>query len=147
MKKLLTAVLFFVSLAASADHPIDVSILSLISRPQEFDGKLVRVIGYFRAEFEGDAIYLHKQDYLLFIPKNGLWVDLEVDIRKQAKKANNGYVLLEGVFEAGNQGHLGSWSGAIGKVQRIERHWPPTVPPLSNRSLQPTRASSASSGG
>jgi hypothetical protein len=36
--------------------------IQLIANPQAWDGKHVRVIGFLRLEFEGDALYLHRED-------------------------------------------------------------------------------------
>ena len=38
-----------------AEDPADVSLIQLIANPQMFDGKLVRVIGFLRLEFEGNG--------------------------------------------------------------------------------------------
>jgi len=35
----------------------------LIANPKDYHGKIVRVIGFVRLEFEGNAIYLHQGDY------------------------------------------------------------------------------------
>ena len=105
--------------AASA-QPVDVSLISLIATPREFDGKQVRVIGFARLEFEGNAIYLHREDYLQGVTKNGLWLDVEGVRKKSAASANNRYVIVEGVFSMTDKGHLGLWSGSIQKVTRMD---------------------------
>ncbi|MFG6430443.1 hypothetical protein [Roseateles sp. LYH14W] len=112
--------LFAFATAASA-QPVDVSLISLIATPREFDGKQVRVvIGFARLEFEGNAIYLHREDYLQGITKNGLWLDVEGVRKKSAASANNRYVIVEGVFSMTDKGHLGLWSGSIQKVTRMD---------------------------
>ncbi|WP_347250750.1 hypothetical protein [Zoogloea sp.] len=133
LRRTLFAMLLGLNLSAAAEHPEDVSIIRLVATPEQFDGRLVRVIGYFRAEFEGDSIYLHRQDYLQGITKNGLWVDLEGVKRSTVNQANQGYVLLEGVFRANDHGHLGLWSGSIDRVQRLERWSRPEAPPVKLR--------------
>ncbi|WP_374437918.1 hypothetical protein [Inhella sp.] len=122
MKKVaaLLACLLF-SLPGLAAQPIDVSLLSLIGSPKEFDGKLVRLIGFAHFEFEGNAIYLHREDHLRGIPKNGLWLDVEEMPRKELSKVNNKYVLVEGVFAMEDKGHVNLFSGSIKKVQRLEQ--------------------------
>lgn len=106
--------------SASSAQPVDVSLVSLIATPREFDGKQVRVIGFARLEFEGNAIYLHREDYLQGITKNGLWLDVERVPKKSAASANNRYVIAEGVFSMTDKGHLGMWSGSIQKVTRMD---------------------------
>ncbi|RTL16079.1 MAG: hypothetical protein EKK52_18875 [Burkholderiales bacterium] len=111
----------FAFATAATTQSVDVSLISLIAAPREFDGKQVRVIGFARLEFEGDAIYLHREDYLQGITKNGLWLDVERLPKKSAARANNRYVIVEGVFSMTDKGHLGLWSGSIQKVTRMDR--------------------------
>ena len=58
----------------------DVSLIQLIAQPEKFEGTRVRLIGFLRIEFEGNAIYLHREDFDHGIAKNGLWVDLPIDL-------------------------------------------------------------------
>jgi hypothetical protein len=57
----------------SADH---VSIVQLIANPERYDGKRVQFIGFLRIEFEGTAVYLHREDYEWGIGKNALWINI-----------------------------------------------------------------------
>jgi hypothetical protein len=99
----------------------DVSILKLIANPQAYDGKRVRLIGFLRLEFEGDAIYLHREDYQHQISQNALWINLPHDITKQEQQAvNMHYVICSGVFEASKHGHMGMFSGEITDITRLQ---------------------------
>ena len=122
MKRFAFAGLLVLASIAMAE-PIDVSLITLIAKPAEFDGKQVRVTGFARVEFEGNAIYLHRDDYLYGITKNGLWLDLEMVSSKLAAGADKRYVLIEGVFSMEEQGHFGMWSGSIKHTTRIQP-WP-----------------------
>lgn len=55
----------------------DVSIISLISNPKDFDDKLVRVIGVCEFEFEGYGLYLSSNDYDYGISKNAVWLEFD----------------------------------------------------------------------
>lgn len=103
--------------AAAPDEPSDVSLLQLIANPRDYDGELVRVIGFCRLEFEGNALYLHREDYEHGISKNAIWLDVE----RPASGLSNQYVLVEGVFDAGHNGHMSMFSGSLGKIRRMER--------------------------
>jgi hypothetical protein len=94
-----------------------ISIIQLIANPEKYDGKRVRFIGYLILEFEGDAIYLHKEDYENSIVKNGLWVD--VDRANNWGTYNKKYVIIDAVFDAGNKGHMGMWSGGLKDIRSI----------------------------
>jgi hypothetical protein len=102
---------------------VDVSLIQLIATPLDFDGRLVRVIGYCHLEFEGDALYVHQQDFERAISKNGVWLDLPASPTADRDTLSDEYVLVEAIFSAKDHGHLGSFSGTLTEVQRIHR-WP-----------------------
>jgi hypothetical protein len=103
-----------------AQEPTNVTLVQLIATPEKFDGRLIRVIGFLRLEFEGDVLYLHREDYENAILGDGIWVDTTPAIMKQRATLNMNYVLLEGVFSSGDRGHMGMWSGAIKQIRRAQ---------------------------
>jgi hypothetical protein len=113
---LLAALLWAGSSRAQAADPDEVSMIRIISSPDDWDGRLVRIYGYFVTDFEGTAIYLHADDYENSLYTNGLWVELG-PIRGLIP--SDCYVLMEGVFDADEHGHFGLWSGAITGVTRV----------------------------
>ncbi|MFL5386343.1 MAG: hypothetical protein ACJ8GN_27815 [Longimicrobiaceae bacterium] len=96
----------------------DVSIIQLIARPEQFDGRKVRVIGYLWLEFEGNAIYLSEGDQKHGLTKNGLWVDFARGTLETGREYSGHYVLVEGIFRAGRHGHMSLWSGTIEGITR-----------------------------
>jgi len=52
----------------------DISMLRLIVTPEKYHNKTVQIIGYLNLEFEGNAIYFHKEDYENGSSRNGMWV-------------------------------------------------------------------------
>lgn len=135
MKAIVTRLLVIFALAlctrASAAEPTDVSLLQLIANPRQFHGKLVRVIGYLRLEFEGNALYLHREDYMHAISRNGIWVNLPLKWPHE-KAINNKYVIVEGVFDAKNQGHMGMFSGELSSIQRADQ-WSDPADPITKQ--------------
>jgi hypothetical protein len=103
-----------------AQQPTDVTLIQLIANPEKFDGKLIRVIGFLRLEFEGDVLYLHREDYENAILGDGFWVDVTPTVTKQSATLNMHYVLLEGIFSSSDRGHMGMWSGTIKQIRRAE---------------------------
>jgi hypothetical protein len=99
-----------------------VSMVELLARPEMFHGKRVRVIGYVRLEFEGNAIYLSKESYEAAIAKNALWLDPPIGsaLAKKGAKWGPRYAIVEGRFDATMTGHMGSFSGAITDTTRLE---------------------------
>jgi hypothetical protein len=99
----------------------DVSVIDLIANPTKYDGKQVQIIGFLRLEFEGDAIYLHQEDFEHGISRNAIWIDRPVDLsEKQTAEVNNKYVICQGTFRAADHGHMGLFSGALTSITRLE---------------------------
>lgn len=95
-----------------------VSLLALIQTPEIFHGQMVRVIGLCTLQFEGSAMWMSSEALQQAITKNAIWLSLPQD---PALRQHDGSVMLvEGVFSAENQGHLGLFSGAIEDITRIE---------------------------
>jgi hypothetical protein len=103
-----------------AAQPLDLSLVQLIANPDKYNGKIVRVIGFLKLEFEGNGLYLHEEDYKVHINKNGLWIDPSADMQKRKAKINLRYVVIQGKFNAKETGHMGSWSGSIESVTRCD---------------------------
>ena len=103
-------------------EPKAVSLVQLIANPSEYNGTLVRVIGYCRLEFEGDALYLHREDFEYGITKNAVWLDVESLISTHHRDLSGGYVIVEGAFDSQDKGHMDLFSGCLKKIKRFE-HW------------------------
>jgi hypothetical protein len=102
----------------------DVSLIQLIANPQAYDHKRVRIIGYLHLEFEGNAIYLHREDFDYGLTKNAIWINVPGNMtEEQMKLVNDSYVICTARFRAGRQGHMGMNSGEFYEVTRLET-WP-----------------------
>ena len=120
-------VLFAVSSAAIAagNEPVlRTSIVQLLANPEKFEGKLIEVRGFVRIEFEGDAIYLHKEDYEHGLYSNGMWLGTSECKRLDGTRFDVGYAMVVGRYTSKRRGHMGLWSGAIEEVQSCIK-WPP----------------------
>lgn len=103
------------------DSVQDVSLIQLIAQPEKFQGKQVRFIGFLRIEFEGNAIYLHREDFDHMIANNAVWVNIPRDMTKrQRDDVNMHYVICVGIFRADLHGHMGMFAGEITNVRRLE---------------------------
>ena len=103
---------------ATAQEPQDVSLLQLIANPNQYDGKLVRVIGFCRLEFEGNALYLNQADYEHSISKNGVWLQVGWPVPDNLRAASDEYVIVEATFSVGTPS---SFSGLLTGIKRLER--------------------------
>ena len=96
--------------------------INLIANPDKYDEKKVQVIGYLHLEFEGNGLYLHKEDYDHAITKNAIWVDLgskHPEVR-DLKQYNDHYVIIGGTYDSHMKGHMSLNSGSIKKVTRLD---------------------------
>jgi hypothetical protein len=100
------------------------SLLRLIVRPEDYTGKIVRVIGFGVLEHEGTALYVSEFDGKAPIMKNAVWLDLVPTPQQQ--KLNRRVMLVEGTFNPGT-GHLGMFSGSLKDITRLEPWDIPTV--------------------
>jgi len=103
--------------------PVDVGMVALSAVPERYDGKFVRTHGFLCIEFEGDALYLHEEDYRHGLTKNSLALRLSKSQREQFKALSLKYVLVEGTVYAKGMEQTDMWSGAIGNITRLE-FWP-----------------------
>ncbi len=96
-----------------------VSIIRLIASPEEYDGKSVNVVGFLKVEFEGNAIYLHREDYLKALTENAIQLDMPDP--KVYLKYDRQYVLVEGTFVKCDDARFTcTFSGRIEKIRRLE---------------------------
>jgi hypothetical protein len=98
------------------------SINQLIATPERYDGRRVQILGYIHLEFEGDAIYPHRDDLEYGLTYNGLWVTFSS--RLSHLDCTDAYVVVEGTFTPHKRGHMGSWSGQIDGITRCEKLQP-----------------------
>ena len=103
-----------------------VSLVRLITAPEQYDGKAVLIVGFLRLEFEGNGLYLHEEDYEHGITKNAIWVVRNAKINEQADALNMHYVMLGGTFDASHNGHMRLFSGSLKNI-RSATPWPPRL--------------------
>lgn len=113
---LLALIALLVIPATGAEPAVNVTMTELIVNPEKFEGKTVRVIGFLHLEFEGNVLYLHKEDFDHALLGNGIWVTLKEDREKPT--LSDHYVLLEGKFNSKDHGHMGMWKGALQDIKR-----------------------------
>ena len=103
-------------------NEFDISLIRLIATPEKYDGKQVQVRGYLNLEFEGNAIYLHKEDYSKALTDNGFWVNFSKGIaeKKNLKDYNKQYVIIVGTFDMKSLGHMGLFGGTIKNITRLD---------------------------
>ncbi len=99
----------------------DVTMIQLIATPEKYDGQLVRVIGVGNLEFEGNYISLSKED-LKYHVGNSIWIELgeRAISYEEAQKYNGEYVIIEGIFDKDDCGHMDMFCGSIKNISRYD---------------------------
>ncbi len=117
---LCVALLFGLGDAARSAEIPEVSLIQLIASPERYDGKRVRVEGFALIEFEGNALYFHKEDKDVGLSKNAIWLEVPEEKETKWKLHSGSYVLVVGTFRAANRGHWDMFSGALEGIIRFE---------------------------
>jgi hypothetical protein len=117
---MLFAALVLLPASASPTDIRDVSMIQLIANPERYDGSPIRLIAFMHLEFEGDALYLHREDYEKSLHENAIWIRLTDEQMRTSQKLSGGYVLVEGTFRAKDRGHFGMFAGSVDNIARIQ---------------------------
>ena len=97
-------------------NALSVEFSALLQHPQDYAGKLVRVSGFLRVEFEGKCLYISEEAYLRGGYDACLWVDVPLSMTDFDLRM----VVLEGTFAPESHGHLGLWrKGSILGVRHL----------------------------
>ncbi|MBQ8183560.1 MAG: hypothetical protein IJ025_06655 [Clostridia bacterium] len=99
----------------------DATMLQLITTPEKYDGEFVRVIGVSSYGFEKCCITLSKED-LKYSIGNSIWIELgeNTGFFEELTQYNGEYVIVEGIFDKDDCGHLGQYCGSIKSINRYE---------------------------
>jgi hypothetical protein len=100
----------------------DPTVGQLIARPEVYDGKRVRTIGFLHLEFEGNGLFesAEEAEHDFFA---GIWVEVPDSFANRTTLVNDRYVILEGVYHGGRDGHMGASKGRLDSLVRLDR-WP-----------------------
>jgi hypothetical protein len=99
-------------------------LIQLIANPEKYDGKQVQVVGFLRLEFEGDALYLHEDDYKNGIYGNAIGIGVTKESKWSKDDVNMRYVMVVGTFRAGKSN---LHTGTIVKITNVVP-WPVQTP-------------------
>jgi hypothetical protein len=138
---ILVTVAVAVTTGAAAEPEIErATLLQVLAHPEKYDGKRLQLIGYLHLQFEGNALWLHKEDYDHAIIGNMVSIEVQGEIRKREKELNDEYVMVIGTFDAKDLGHMGLCSGTLKNITSCG-FWPGPGP------AKPKRTPAAEPGG
>ena len=108
-----------------ASEIIDTSITQLVAGPEKFDGKAVRVKGYYHSSQKaGTAIYRTRDDSLIWNVQDSIEIGGYEEGRivvssPSVPEINNHFIEVCGKFVRGPTGDAGMWPGMIYPVYSI----------------------------
>jgi hypothetical protein len=79
-----------------SNEPLDVGMVALLGSPAKYSGKHVRTMGFLLVEFEGNALYLHEEDYRFALMGNAVEIAFSKAQEERFKKLSLTHVLIEG---------------------------------------------------
>lgn len=79
-------------------HALPASIVTLLAQPASDSATRVQVAGFLVLDFEGEALYLHKEDYQEGLTRNAIRVALTPQQMTQYKDFTGSYVWVEASF-------------------------------------------------
>ena len=102
--------------------------MRLLGSGEKYEGILVTVSGFLRIEFEGDALYLHREDYERSLGSNAVSVGLSSQQAQALKKYDRQYVVVTGVFSPCDETRsVCVFSGHIADIGDRIDFWPRRV--------------------
>ncbi len=99
-------------------HGSPVSIVTLLSQADSQKTKRVQVAGFLVLDFEGEGLYLHKEDYEDGLFMNSIYLALSPEQKGQYKALDKTYVWVEASFH-GRRDTEEIFSGELFNVREI----------------------------
>jgi hypothetical protein len=98
----------------------EVQIADLLTTPENFRRTLVRVSGWCRIEFEGDALYPTRAAWETRDTKRAVWLQLGWPVSPEIRALDGARVVVEGRFVPDDHGHLDAFAGSVEEIQKID---------------------------
>lgn len=97
------------------------SLKELLNNPNGFDGKRIRVSGYYHQEYHCSSLTFSQKSRT--DPEQGIWIDNSSTYADTAHidYANDSYVTVEGSFLGRPGGAFGAWLASIERITLIKR--------------------------
>lgn len=92
--------------AVSGGEAVNVSLIQLIANGRAWNGRVVRLQGYCRLEFEDTALYFHKEDSDYLNGENAVWLRVGWPVPQRFAGVKEGYALVGGGHKPAVRGSL-----------------------------------------
>lgn len=101
-------------------HAPTVSIITLLAESAKKIPYRVQVSGFLMLEFEGNALYLHREDYQEGLARNAIRLSLTPEQQKNYKDLAGGYVVVEASFQKRSDSE-DTFTGSLFNVRQIRK--------------------------
>jgi hypothetical protein len=103
------------------------SIVRLLTHPDQYEGKEVEIIGYYRSGQELSAVFLHSEDARSGNTQSAIWLDFSQCATNGLvdAKMKRGTVMVIGTFHHEPKqgvGHMGVWPAELKKIRFFQKH-------------------------
>jgi hypothetical protein len=98
-----------------------VTLNELLANPSAFDGKRVRVSGYYHGENHFSSLTFGKKSKM--DTDQGIWINGASTFAKASRfdRTNNSYVTVEGTFSGRRGGNFGAWPAEIERLTLFKK--------------------------
>ena len=100
-----------------------ISLIAIITKPEEYDGVRATVRGILRAEEEGIALYMFKEDAEYESHISALWLgkyeEIETFSKEQLQEMNGKYVGVTGTIVATSYGPTGDYNCEMKDIENV----------------------------
>lgn len=114
--------------AQQTQQPTYVSMLQLVTTPEQFEGKLVSVIGFITMNHEGDLLFAHQEDAVNVILNNAVQIEGTKQMFSDREKLDLKYVKILGTFQISAKKKVPFYSGEIVNIRSCEAWSDPDHP-------------------
>jgi len=116
----------------TAQQPTYVSMLQLLTMPEQFNGKVVSVIGFLSMNYEGYLLFAHQEDAVHVILGNAVQIEGNKQMSAETEKLDQKYVKVLGTFRASDRRRVPFYVGAIVDIRSCD-FWSDPQHPASQK--------------
>jgi hypothetical protein len=95
----------------------DDSLVALLANPSAYEGRVVTLRGYVNIGKNGDALYLHADDYRWGVTANAVWLHMPRCANRAGQGVGEGYMTVVGNFTARLHGGADQWVGEVDNIK------------------------------
>jgi hypothetical protein len=99
--------------APYVSHPVDLSVIELLNEPATYDGRLIRLTGICRIEFEGNALYADRDAFAKRRASRAIWLNLGWPVDEQLRRLDGQEASFIGIFSENEKGHESAFAAAL----------------------------------